>query len=673
MGALRAIVAGWVVTGLAGPVYAQAGPVRVEAVPMYSTVAPGDQLAIAVVLDHAEGYHTWPGQEVLPAEIARFALRTEIEVVGAGEWVGVVGPVQWPEPKPAAVPDPSGTGGTVSAPVYSGRAIAYVPVVVAAEASPGRARLELRVFYQACDELVCYAPEEVTVPVEVEVVARGSALPEPAQPELFAAFDARVWADLGGGDRGAARGGSRSGVAGPAGIATGVGRLRLPVDPGGSAALVVVTLVSMLGGLLLNLTPCVLPMIPLKVMALSRAAEHRSRALWLGMMMSLGVVGFWLAIGAAVAFVATFHGPSQLFGLWWFTLGVGLFIGAMAIGLIGAFTIRLPAAVYALNPRQDTATGSIMFGVLTAILGLPCFAPFMGGMTAFATQLSPAFTLTTFTAIGVGMALPYMVLSAWPALVSRVPRSGPAGELVKQVMGLLLLAASAYFVGSGLISLVAEAPYLGRVLHWWAAAVFASAAGLWLIFRAWRLTRSVGWRAVWVVVGAIPAAGAILAADAFTSVERRSWGQQQAALAEEGAPAVLEGRLWHRYTPALFARAREEGHVVVVDFTAEWCLNCKTLEALVLGTEAVERALSQPGVVTLKADLTSRKDPGWAMLYGLGERGIPLLAVFAPGQEEPTFKSNAYTAEQVIEAVSQARLAQLAEPAGGVSRSAGQR
>ena len=189
--------------------------------------------------------------------------------------------------------------------------------------------------------------------------------------------------------------------------------------------------------------------------------------------MAIGVVAFWAGIGIPAALFTAAADPSRIFGIWWLTLGIGLLIALMGVGIMGLFTIQLPAAAYAVNPKADTAWGSFLFGVMTGVLGLPCFGFVAGALLAGSATLPPATIMIIFTSMGVGMAAPYLVLAAKPSLVERIPRTGPASELVKQVMGLLLLAAAAYFIGSGLIALVIDYPYLAKQLHWWVVALCA--------------------------------------------------------------------------------------------------------------------------------------------------------------------------------------------------------
>ncbi|MBK7405223.1 MAG: thioredoxin family protein [Phycisphaerales bacterium] len=402
----------------------------------------------------------------------------------------------------------------------------------------------------------------------------------------------------------------------------------------------VLGLVGVVGGFVLNLTPCVLPVIPIKVLTISKHAGHPRRSAYLGAWMSLGVVAFWSGIGLPVALFASVTDPSRIFGVWWVTLGIGVLIGVMGVGIMGAFSISLPQKAYALSPKADSAWGSFLFGVMTAVLGLPCFG-FVAGALAGAATLPAATIMVIFTSLGVGMALPYMVLALRPQWISKIPRTGPASELVKQVMGLLLLAAAAYFVGAGIGAILKSDPVRAAALpawvkawHWWAIAAFAVAAGGWLAFRTVQITRSAGRRACFGGLGVIFAAVAVL-------------------IAVNRTAKILDD-FWQPFTQETYQRAIDEGHVVVVDFTADWCLNCQALKAAVLDRDPVKSALRAGGVVPLVADCTSLNAPGWDKLRDLGQTGIPLLLVDGPHTSQP-WMANAYTSSQVTEAIPDGR------------------
>jgi len=663
--------------------------VRVSATPSEDRVAPGGQLVIAVVLDHDDHFHTWPSadQDVLPPEVAEVTqFRTAIDVQEQPDAVSLVGHIQWPEPTPASVPDLTGLGGSIEVPVYQGRAIAYVPILIAEDATPGKHEMALEVTYQACDDTICLMPQFPVLSVPFEVVADIEAL-APNQPsdgsadkdELFAAFDASVFATLARAatdpdeppsepsqdePQEASTDGEAPATSQGPGLPspdTGAGQGFRPKflglftvpDPSSSAGLAVVALFGVIGGLVLNLTPCVLPVIPIKVMTISQHAGTRGRTLLLGSSMALGVVAFWIAAGLPVILLTTFSDPSQIFGIWWVTAGIGAVIAGMALGLMGMFQINLPQGVYKLNPKANTLPGSFIFGIMTAVLGLPCFGFVAGALLPAAAAAPDSVVMAIFASLGVGMALPYLVLSLWPGLVERLPRTGPASELVKQVMGLLLLAAAAYFIGSGLIGLVSDKPWMGRQLHWWAVALFAAVSAIWLILRTFQITPSAGKRAVVALLAVVIGGAAIVYAWDSTRSARLSYEARQAAAPAEHASGLVT-TTWIDYSPTMFDLARDDGKVVVLDFTAEWCLNCKALKATVLNREPVKQALAQDDVISMTVDLTSQSAPGWNFLRELGQTGIPLLAIYRPGDPEP-WQANVYTPDQVIAALDWAR------------------
>ena len=598
--------------------------VAVRVVPGVTAVEPGGRFAVAVIIDHAPGWHTHTNAPVVPASWPGFVPIPTTITIKPSPGIAV-GPIQWPEVHEIRV-DLAGTGHPEPYPVFEGTAVAFVPIEVDASASGG-VLLEIEVELQACDDTACLIPEthafEVRVPIGVG---------EPTDVALFGAFDASVFADR-----------ERWGEQPPPASTASSGRaffgLALP-GADGAGGVVVVALLAAAGGVILNLTPCVLPVIPIKVLTISQHAGSPGRSLVLGLWMALGVVAFWVGIGLPTALFASVTDPSRIFGVWWVTLGIGLLIGAMGVGIMGAFSINLPKSVYAINPKADSAWGSFVFGVMTAVLGLPCFGFVAGALLAGAAALPPSVVVVIFASLGIGMASPYLVLSANPKLLARVPRTGPASELVKQVMGLLLLAAAAYFVGSGVLAVLSERPggllalpWYARVLHWWAIAAFVLAASAWLVRRTFVITAEPVRRGVFSLIAA-----ALAASGLFVAVDMS---------------AKARDNFWVSFDPELWTEARDSGRVVVIDFTAEWCLNCKALKAAVLNREPVKGRLRGTGVLPMTADLTSTAAPGWTTLRDLGQTGIPLLVIDGPGLSEP-WMANAYTSQQVMDALDRA-------------------
>lgn len=635
--------------------------VAIQAKPSAFQVAPGGQLAIAVVLDHGNVLHSWPSadQDVLPESFS-FAIRTEVKLADRPAAVVGVGPVQWPEPHPAAVPNISGEGpDTIEVPTYSGRAVAYLPLLIDPAAAAGTIEIPVLVRLQACDDRQCYMPQEETHTVRVEVAASPAA---PAVDNDFRAFDASVFAESAAwrGDPGEPQGAAVEPQQEPTDASAGgvkfLGLFTVP-RPDSPAFLPVFVGFGLIAGFVLNLTPCVLPVIPIKIMTLTKhAGGDRRRTLVLGAWMFLGVVAFWTALAIPVLGVKGFADPSVIFGIWWVTAGIGALIFLMAFGLMGFFQISLPQGAYMVNPQADTPSGSFLFGVMTAVLGLPCFGFVIGALLPQAVAADWSVVVALFLSLGVGMGGPYFLLALRPDLLKRVPKTGPASDLVKQVMALLLMAAGAYFIGAGLIVLVTDFPYMGRVLHWWAVAGFVAAAGGWLVYRSARITRKPLAPAVFGVLSLGLAAGAVWWAAEATTERRVAWQAAEEARQRQGeSGAAFATGIWNDFSPQVLEAALATDKVVVLDFTAEWCLNCKALERAVLNADPVKPVLMSDGVIAVKADLSSRSSPGWAALSDLGQTGIPTLAVFGPGLRDGPWIANAYSSGQVMDAITRAR------------------
>ncbi len=598
--------------------------VTARALAARSVVRPGDQLPLAVVLDHDEGFHSWPNRPVLPPQFdAVIPIATTIQAVRLPPGAEIGG-VQWPPMEPVRV---QYTDEPVDLLSYVGTSVAFIPLNLAPDQPLGPTRVELRVQYQSCDDRICYPPQTVFLTIDFEVVAADAQVSvETNEPELFAGFGIEGFRPEGG-------------------IGAGGGRYTIPAyinvfgwnfsfDPSGFAGIGLLLLLAALGGLLLNVTPCVLPIIPIKILGLSKAAGDPARMRVLGVAMTLGVVSFWLAIGAAIAFIAGFTAISSLFQTGWFAPLVGGIVGVAGLGMLGLFSVRLPQAVYRIDPDQESIPGSFGFGVMTAVLSTPCTAPFMAGASAWATLQPAPLTLATFGAIGIGMAIPYLLLSFRPGLVSRVPRTGPASELVKQVMGLFMLAVAAFFMGSAVSAWMQTPPEPASRAYWWVVAALIVVACFWLFYRIIGIASSRTRR--WVVQG-----GALLVAALALTLAR--------GFASHGPID------WVYYTPERYAASVAAGDVIVLDFTAEWCLNCKALEAGVLHQEEIVELLQQPGVVAMRIDLTSDNPDGQAKLQELQWVGIPLLAIIGPatGYEEP-IRYDSYTTGMVEEAVARA-------------------
>lgn len=634
------------IPGLSKPASAaeEDGPVvEVSVVAASERVSPGSDVPVAIEFKLSPGWHVWPPKEADLGKYAAFAgaIRSAI-TLGAQNGGPATAPAgvdlnlgfaQWPAVHGATMD--LGDGKAEYA-VQEGTFAVYIPLSIRPDAPSGTLEIPFKIDYQACNDERCEPPATVYPVLRLSIEPGANAA---APGAVFANFDPSVYARIRAGERPSER------------LEFNLFTLKFSIDPAGSGFLLLL-LIAAAGGFLLNFTPCVLPVIPLKIMGLSQAAQgSRAKCFSLGFVMSLGVIAFWMALGVLMATVKGFTSANQLFQQPLFTMLVGVVIAVMAIGMAGFFSLRLPDWVYMVEAKHDSYPGSFGFGVMTAVLSTPCTAPLMGTAVAWATTQSPATILTVFASVGTGMALPYLVLSAFPKLVDSMPRTGPASDLIKQVMGLLLLAAAAYFIGAGLSGLMVTPPEPPNHLYWWFVAAFGASAGAWLAWRTFALARGAVRRIVFGGLGMIVLSLSVLI-----------------GLSQTAKPPIE----WTYYTPERLAAARSEGKVVVIDFTAEWCANCKTLEALVLNLPDVSKELNADDVAAIKVDLTGNNTAGNALLKASNRVTIPLLLVYG---RDGTVVLNAsdYTPRQVIDAINAARAAKPASngqgsPAGEASR-----
>jgi thiol:disulfide interchange protein DsbD len=573
---------------LAAPMLHGEEPVQIRL--FWSSSQLNSPLHLGAEFDIAEGWHinADPPQAKTLGDFSPFATR-----------VGVVDmPQGWQSsaavfPKAHEVRVDYAEGGLLS---FDGKTQATITFIPNGKAS---SPLRLSLAYQACDDRICSIP----VRQELEVALPGAAGAPTVDPERFKDLSSTPSSQ----------------------VDFDLFELNFSIDTGSKAGLAMFMLVAAIGGLLLNFTPCVLPVIPLKMIALSKSSGSRGKCFFLGTIMSCGVVGFWVALGLAILSLSSISSTNQLYQNPFFTLGVGVVIAVMALGMGGLFDIKLPNGVYAISPKHDRWDGAFGFGIMTAVLSTPCTAPLMGAAAAWATTQPLWITLFTFLSIGCGMALPYLILSAFPNLVAKMPKTGPASLLIKQVMGILMLSAAAYFVGTGLHTLFSDPLSPSQPNYWWAVGFFMAIAGLWLAYKTIRITRSPVKRFVFVGLGFLLVSAGYGLGENLTR-----------------KPPIN----WVPYSPAAFERAREDSKLIVIDFTAEWCINCKTLEHTVLAAENVVKALNHEAVVPFKVDLTGDNPDGRELLKQVGRVAIPLLLVYNHHGNE-VFKQDFYTAPQL--------------------------
>ncbi|MFC0385738.1 protein-disulfide reductase DsbD family protein [Muricoccus vinaceus] len=399
------------------------------------------------------------------------------------------------------------------------------------------------------------------------------------------------------------------------------------IGEAGGAALWQVVLWAALGGLILNLMPCVFPVLAMKAMGLARlSGASRGAVRAEALFYVAGVVAAFLLIGGALVAARMagsaagwgfqFTSPVFVAGLAWLMLAVGL-------NLSGVFAVG--------GPSTGGRMGSFGTGALAVVVATPCTAPFMAAALGAALAMPPAGAMAVFAAMGLGMAAPHALLAAAPSLARALPRPGAWMERLRQVLAFPMYGAAAWL--AWVVSVQSGPDGLAWVM---AGAVLVGFAG-WALGAA----QAAGRRA-WLGRGA--AGVAVLAALALLPMVR--------AAAAPAGMAVVAGEAW---SAARVAALRAEGRPVFVNLTAAWCITCRVNERVALDTPATRQAFAREGVVVLTGDWT-RGDPAIsALLRERGHEGVPLYLFYPAGGGAPVVLPQILTERMVIEAVSAGR------------------
>src|SRR4051794_3421418 len=395
-----------------------------------------------------------------------------------------------------------------------------------------------------------------------------------------------------------------------------------------------------LGGLILNLMPCVLPVISLKIFGfVQQAGQSRQKILRSGVAFTVGIFAWFIAL-AVLLIVLKGAGRDVTWGGFQFTnpyfvLVLSVIVLVFALNLFGVFEISLPQSVtrnlLSTSERKDLL-GSFFQGVFATVLATPCTAPFLGTALGFAFTQSAAIILAMFIAIAAGMSAPYLLLSAQPAWLRFLPRPGLWMVHVKQFMGFLLLATLLFL----LYVVGAERGLEGAI---WAScfllviSVACWMKGAFVVPTAPAVKRVV---VLALMLLLVIASGVYFIGDKFQSAKIAS------------ADSQIRGD-WQLFTPDRLQTELEQGRTVFVDFTAAWCLTCKFNEASVLEARDVREAFQRHGIVKFKADWTNGDPVITKLLQQFGRPGVPLYVLYPARNEEPIVFPEVLTKSMVLE------------------------
>lgn len=394
----------------------------------------------------------------------------------------------------------------------------------------------------------------------------------------------------------------------------------------------VALLFAFLGGLILNVMPCVLPVIALKIFGFVKMAhQRRSVILQHGGVFSLGVlISFWILSGALLVLRAYGEGIG-----WGFQLQEPVFVAILAgilfllgLSLFGVF--ELGTSMISLGSKATGSSAnsplksSFMSGVLATLVATPCTGPLLGPALGFAMTLPPMQALMIFTMMGLGMAFPYLLFSAFPKLVRFLPKPGNWMITFKQLMGFLMMATVVWLVWV----FGAQTDNMATFILLFGLLVLA--IGGWIFGRWGAPTKRRFTRAVATFIAAfflfVGGSAVILTAKQHRDIEIPS---------TNGGTRVISEHGWEMYSPERVEQLRASGTPVFVDFTAKWCLICQANKAI-LHSSDLTKAFKEKGVVTMMADWTKKDPVITAQLEKLGRTGVPVYVLY-PGdlQEKP--------------------------------------
>jgi thiol:disulfide interchange protein DsbD len=559
---------------LAAGVRAEGPHVRAELLAEPPAVKAGVPFWVGVRLTHAPGWHTYtkdPGDSGLPTKID-WRLPPGFS---AGE-------IQWPVAKRIETPPLVNFG-------YEGVAVLLVQITPPKKLAGNSVELKAKVTWLECMDTCIPGQAELALSVPVE----GKSPPNDDNFELFEEARARL-------------------TSAPADAA--------PAQP--DMGIWLALALAFVGGILLNLMPCVLPVLSIKFLGFLDTPRDTLRAH--GILYGAGVLASFLALAGLL--IALRAGGEKLG--WGFQLQSPVFVGllaalffALGLNLLGVFEIGTSLVGLGGLSGQN----AFLSGVLAVVVATPCTAPFMGPALGYALTLPAVGALAIFTALAVGLALPYVAVSFFPAALRCLPKPGAWMETMKQAFAFLFFGTCVWLVwvlglqrGVGVVA-AALTVFLGLALGAWLAGPVAS--------RQRTDGRRTGLRRVGALVALASAAGVL------------AFGQPDIA-----------AKKTNDYSPERVQEALAQGKSVFVDFTAAWCITCQVNERTTLSSTAVQEAFLREGVMVLTADWT-RKDPVITRALELfGRNGVPLYVLYRPGKE-PTILPTLLTPEIVIKAL----------------------
>jgi thiol:disulfide interchange protein len=393
-------------------------------------------------------------------------------------------------------------------------------------------------------------------------------------------------------------------------------------------------LLGFLAGIILNAMPCVLPILGIKVLSFSHGRKGQKGALVHSLVFSGGVLAVFMALAGAAAIANVswgqqFQDPRSL-------IAIGALIVVFSLGMFDVYTIFVPHTVAELeNHRRSGIWGDFFRGVFATILATPCSGPFLGAVLAWSITQSAGVIFAVYGAVGTGMSFPYILLSSFPALARFIPAPGKWMQVVKVMMGILLVGFAAYlvlglpgkmvlptllfyFIVSVAVFVFSKnAPWnakFGRKFSMGLVSLLIAGAGLWFSYR--------------------------VVSPSITAAPKKS--------------IELSSEIWQPFSADSLLNAHDVGRTAIVDFTAAWCMNCQYNAIAVFNRKEIADLIKSKNLLALKADMTTPDKVVDSLLRNLGSRSIPFFAIF-PGHDpyRPVVMRDVLTLGRVAKALAE--------------------
>ncbi|MFG0263677.1 MAG: protein-disulfide reductase DsbD domain-containing protein [Rhodopirellula sp. JB055] len=550
---------------------------------------------------------------------------------------------------------------------HDGNVTWTIPVSIPADAAPGEHKLAGGIAYQACTDDSCQQPKAIGFETVINVVPSAPEKSEPktmtlaAKKRMLVLDDAATlqWVDK---DVSAALNASAQPkpatnpeTEATAKIAMATGAASGPGASGGGhgvtseapeadavledtenagTAFGTTLLFAFIGGVILNFMPCVLPVVGLKVMSfVQQAGEDRKRIFFLNVVYALGILSVF-AVLTALAVLLSFNWGQQ-FTYFPVRLGLTLLMFAMALSYLGVWEIPAPGMAagktsQALQQREGY-TGAFFKGIFATVLATPCSGPLLGGILGLTFALTSLQTVAVIMIVGVGMALPYLMIGIWPSLVAWLPKPGTWMETLKEFLAFLFLGTVAFFFNQ-----FSDGDKLP---------VFVALIGVW--FGCWIIGKVPSWSSL---PSRLYAWSGGVASAIVIGVAAFHW------LGPAPEPAAgVKTIAWQPYDEAKLKEYQAEGRTVMIDFTAKWCVNCIVNYNVALNTEPTRKLIEELDAVPMLADWTDQDPEIEAKLKELQSRSIPVLAIY-PGKSpaEPIVLRDLVSQQMVLDALEDA-------------------